>query len=161
MMVWRVAGLAVGWGVALLWATRGGGGCAGCRDCLICAGRRRAGVADALSVIVPARNEGQGVGAGLRSLLASKGVELEVIAVDDRSTDETGLVMDALEREPREGGVRYVVEHVQELPPGWLGKPHAMARGAALATGEWLLFTDGDVVFAEETLARALAWHRA
>jgi len=67
-------------------------------------------------------------------------------------------VMDALEQEPRENGVRYLVEHVQELPPGWLGKPHAMARGAALATGEWLLFTDGDVVFAEETLARSLAW---
>ncbi len=47
---------------------------------------------------------------------------------------------------------------MRELPAGWLGKPHAMARGAALATGEWLLFTDADVVFAEDTLARALAW---
>ena len=52
----------------------------------------------------------------------------------------------------------YVVEHVRELPAGWLGKPHAMARGAALATGEWLLFTDGDVVFAEDTLAGALSY---
>jgi glycosyltransferase involved in cell wall biosynthesis len=85
-------------------------------------------------------------------------VDVEVIAVDDRSTDETGLVMDALVRERRESDVRYVVEHVRELPAGWLGKPHAMARGAELATGEWLLFTDADVVFAEETLARALAW---
>jgi glycosyltransferase involved in cell wall biosynthesis len=58
----------------------------------------------------------------------------------------------------REPGLRYAVEHVRELPPGWLGKPHAMARGAALATGEWLLFTDADIVFAEHTLARALAW---
>jgi GT2 family glycosyltransferase len=158
VMVWRVAGLAVGWGVALLWATRGGAWLRGMsrlpdlRRETPGRGRGR------LSVIVPARNEGKSVGAGLRSLLASKGVELEVIAVDDRSTDETGLVMDALEQEPRENGVRYLVEHVQVLPPGWLGKPHAMARGAALATGEWLLFTDGDVVFAEETLARSLAW---
>ena len=54
--------------------------------------------------------------------------------------------------------MRYVVEHIEALPEGWLGKPHAMARGAALATGEWLLFTDADVVFAEDALARALTW---
>jgi glycosyltransferase involved in cell wall biosynthesis len=111
-------------------------------------------VSGAVSVIVPARNEARDVEACLRSLLASKGVDLEVIAVDDRSTDETGAVMEAL----HEPGVQYAVEHVRELPAGWLGKPHAMARGAALATGEWLLFTDADVVFAEDTLARALAY---
>jgi glycosyltransferase involved in cell wall biosynthesis len=118
----------------------------------------KAPVRGAVSVIVPARNEGQAVAAGLRSLLASKGVELQVIAVDDRSTDSTGAAMDALVRAPRAAGVTYVVEHVRELPAGWLGKPHAMARGAALATGEWLLFTDGDVVFAEDALARALSY---
>ena len=42
--------------------------------------------------------------------------------------------------------MQYVVEHIAVLPAGWLGKPHAMARGAAHATGEWLLFTDADVV---------------
>ena len=158
MMIWRVAGLTVGWAVALLWATRGGAWLRGMSRLPDLRTHSPGRTRGSLSVIVPARNEGQSVGAGLRSLLASKGVELEVIAVDDRSTDETGLVMDALEREPGEGRARYVVEHVQDLPPGWLGKPHAMARGAALATGDWLLFTDGDVVFAEETLARALAW---
>jgi glycosyltransferase involved in cell wall biosynthesis len=111
-----------------------------------------------LSVIVPARNEGSGVAVGLRSLLCSKGVELEVIAVDDRSTDETGAAMDAFLTASREAGVTYAVEHVDALPAGWLGKPYAMVRGAALATGEWLLFTDADVVFAEDTLALALAW---
>jgi glycosyltransferase involved in cell wall biosynthesis len=126
-------------------------------------GSVKAPVRGGVSVIVPARNEGQAVAAGLRSLLASKGVELQVIAVDDRSTDETGAAMDALQtnalvQAPCATGVTYVVEHVRELPAGWLGKPHAMARGAALATGEWLLFTDGDVVFAEDTLARALAY---
>src|SRR5882757_2545704 len=68
------------------------------------------------------------------------------------------LQTDALAESPREAGVKYVVEHIRELPAGWLGKPHAMARGAAMATGEWLLFTDGDVVFAEDTLARALTY---
>jgi glycosyltransferase involved in cell wall biosynthesis len=111
-----------------------------------------------LSVVVPARNEEEYVGAGLSSLLRSQDVDLEVIAVDDRSGDRTGAIMDALQQEQRAPGVRYLVEHVRELPPGWLGKPHAMARGAALAEGEWLLFTDADVVFAEDALARALAY---
>jgi glycosyltransferase involved in cell wall biosynthesis len=157
-MVWRTAGLVVGWGVALLWATRSVGWLRGMSRLPDLVQEETVPVCGTVSVIVPARNEGQSVGSGLRSLLASKGVGLEVIAVDDRSTDETGLVMDALEREVPDAGVRYLVDHIDELPAGWLGKPHAMARGADLATGEWLLFTDADVVFAEETLARALAW---
>jgi glycosyltransferase involved in cell wall biosynthesis len=161
-MVWRASGLAVGWSVALLWATRGVAWLRGMSRLPDLRRETPGRARGRLSVIVPARNEGQSVGSGLRSLLASQGVELEVIAVDDRSTDETGLVMDALARESREGDVRgdlrYVVEHVRELPPEWLGKPHAMARGAALATGAWLLFTDADVVFAEGTLARAVSW---
>jgi glycosyltransferase involved in cell wall biosynthesis len=51
-----------------------------------------------------------------------------------------------------------VVEHVRELPNAWLGKPHAMAQGARHATGEWLLFTDADVIFAPYALARAMAY---
>jgi glycosyltransferase involved in cell wall biosynthesis len=157
--VLRAAGIAVGWGVGLIWAARTVGwlrGMSGLPDLL----QQTPGASShrSLSVIVPARNEGEAVAAGLRSLLASKGVDLEVIAVDDRSTDETGAAMDALVPAARAAGVTYVVEHVRALPAGWLGKPHAMARGAALATGEWLLFTDGDVVFAEDMLARALAY---
>jgi glycosyltransferase involved in cell wall biosynthesis len=157
-MALRVAGLALGWGVALLWTARTVAwmrGISQLPDLLRQTGGQARGT---LSVIVPARNEGEHVAAGLRSLLSSKGVELEVIAIDDRSTDATGAAMDALKQRTLEAGVRYVVEHVRELPAGWLGKPHAMARGAAMATGEWLLFTDGDVVFAEDTLARALAY---
>ena len=157
-MVLRAVGLAVGWGVAMLWATRAMGWLRGMSRLPDLLEESPGPVRGSVSVIVPARNEGEAVTAGLRSLLASKGVDLEVIAVDDRSTDETGAAMDALGRKPREPGVRYVVEHVEELRAGWLGKPHAMARGAALATGEWLLFTDADVVFAEDTLMRALSW---
>jgi glycosyltransferase involved in cell wall biosynthesis len=158
----RAAGLAVAWVVALLWITRTVvwmRGMSRLPDLLPCApGVAHGSVSGTVSVIVPARNEGIAVADGLRSLLASKNVDLEVIAVDDRSTDETGAAMDALVPAPREAGVRYVVEHVRELPAGWLGKPHAMARGAALATGEWLLFTDADVVFAEDALACALRY---
>jgi glycosyltransferase involved in cell wall biosynthesis len=154
----RVVGLVAGWGVALLWATRASAWLRGISRLPDLLEQEPPAARGSLSVIVPARNEGPGVAAGLRSLITSKGVDLEVIAVDDRSTDETGTAMDALEQEARAARVRYVVEHVRELPAGWLGKPHAMVRGAALATGEWLLFTDADVVFAEDTLVRALAW---
>jgi glycosyltransferase involved in cell wall biosynthesis len=163
VMVLRWTVLAAGWGVALLWATRTVGWLRGMSRLPDLLERPAGSVCGAVSVIVPARNEGAAVADGLRSLLASKGVHLEVIAVDDRSTDETGAAMDALQTDAlaeswREAGVKYAVEHVRELPAGWLGKPHAMARGAALATGDWLLFTDGDVVFAEDTLARALTY---
>ena len=157
-MALRWSGIAVGWLVALLWATRASAWLRGISRLPDLLEQESPVARGSLSVIVPARNEGPGVAAGLRSLLASKGVDLEVIAVDDRSTDETGTAMDALEQKAPAARVRYVVEHVRELAAGWLGKPYAMARGTALATGEWLLFTDADVVFAEDTLARALAW---
>ncbi|HEX6772501.1 MAG TPA: glycosyltransferase family 2 protein, partial [Acidobacteriaceae bacterium] len=149
---------AVGCGVAVLWSVRTIAwlrGMSRLPDLL----EEDAGLAkSSLSVIVPARNEGAAVAEGLLSLLASSDVALEVIAVDDRSTDETGSVMDGLQGAPRESGVEYVVEHVRDLPSGWLGKPHAMARGVALASGEWLLFTDADVVFAADALALGLAY---
>ena len=131
MTVLRLAGLAVGWGVALLWTTRGAAWLRGMsrlpdllqQEVPPVGGTKATPVSGAVSVIVPARNEARDVDACLRSLLASKGVGLEVIAVDDRSMDETGAVMEAL----RDSAVRYAVEHVRELPAGWLGKPHAMA----------------------------------
>jgi glycosyltransferase involved in cell wall biosynthesis len=102
-----------------------------------------------LSVVVPARNEEANIAATLRSLIASQGVDLQIIAVDDRSTDETGKAMESLAR-------CAMILHVEELPPGWLGKTHAMALGAELAIGEWLLFTDADVLFHPDALRRAL-----
>ena len=158
MMGLRWGGVALGWVVALLWAKRTGAWLRGMSRLPDLLEQAQAPVRGTISVIIPARNEGAAVGVGLRSLLASRGVDLEVIAVDDRSTDETGAVMKALQADVQQAGMRYVVERIEELPAGWLGKPHAMARGAALATGEWLLFTDADVVFAEDALARALAW---
>ncbi len=109
-----------------------------------------------LTVIVPARNEGKAIEACLRSLLASVGVRLEILAVDDRSTDATGRIMDQIAAEAASGPHAIRVLHVTELPDGWMGKTHAMGFAAAEATGDWLLFTDGDMLFAPDVLARAL-----
>lgn len=105
-----------------------------------------------LSVVVPARNEARGIEAALRSLLGLDYPELEIIALDDRSTDGTGSILDRLARDD----CRLRVTHIETLPDGWLGKNHAMAVGAGEATGVYLLFTDADVVFEPSTLRRAV-----
>ena len=109
-----------------------------------------------LSVIVPARNEEKAVEACLHSLLGSVGVPLEIIAVDDRSTDATGSIMDSVAGESSQGPHSLRVLHIAALPEGWMGKTHAMGLAAAESTGDWLLFTDGDMLFAPDALARAL-----
>lgn len=95
-----------------------------------------------ISVVIPARNEEQDLEAGLRSVLAQQGVELEVIVVNDHSTDQTGALADRVAAADR----RVQVLHDPPLEPGWLGKANAMQQGAARATGEYLLFTDADIV---------------
>jgi glycosyltransferase involved in cell wall biosynthesis len=109
-----------------------------------------------ISVIVPARNEEAAVGSCLTSLLGSTGVRLEVLAVDDRSTDRTGAIMDAAAGRGASRGKNLRVLHLRNLPAGWMGKTHAMARAAAEAHGDWLLFADADVLFRPDTLARTL-----
>lgn len=106
-----------------------------------------------VSVVVPSCNEEAAVEAATRSLLAQDYPALQVVAVNDRSTDATGAILDRLGREHP----HLTVVHVTELPAGWLGKNHAMHVGAARSTGEWVLFTDGDVVFARDALRRSVA----
>lgn len=109
-----------------------------------------------LTVIVPACNEQETIRECLRSLLGSTGVRLEILAVNDRSTDRTGTWMHEVAAEAAATSHTLRVLEIAELPAGWLGKPHAMAKAAEQATSEWLLFTDGDVIFAPEALALAL-----
>lgn len=107
-----------------------------------------------VSVVVPARDEAKRIEQALRSLARLDYPALEVIAVDDRSRDGTGAIMDRVAaEEPRVEAV-----HVSTLPEGWLGKCHAMHLGAQRASGELLLFTDGDVLFAPETLRLAVRY---
>lgn len=106
----------------------------------------------AVSIIVPARNEGPHVEAAVRSLLALDYPALELMVINDRSTDDTGTILDRVSAE----NPRLRVVHVTELPAGWLGKNHAMHLGAGAARGEYLLFTDGDVLFEPDTLRLAL-----
>jgi len=110
-----------------------------------------------VTVVVPARNEAPQVETAMRTLLAQDHHGLEVVAIDDRSEDATGPLLDELARQD----ARLQVVHVESLPDGWLGKNHACAQGARRATGEWLLFTDGDVLFQRDTLRRALAFAEA
>ena len=122
-----------------------------------------------VSIIVPARNEEQTLEQALRTLLALDYDNYEVIAVDDRSTDRTGEIIERVSKDslisqkPRDMGhptfaARLAVIHHSELPPGWLGKTHAMWTAAKQATGDWLLFTDADVLFKPDSVRRALAY---
>lgn len=109
--------------------------------------------APSVSVIVPARDEVDQIGACVATLLASSYPEREVIVVDDRSRDGTAEVVRALaQRTERE--VR-IVEGAQ-LPAGWFGKPWACWQGAAAARGELLLFTDADTRHEDALLGHAV-----
>lgn len=108
-----------------------------------------------VSIIVPARNEEEHLEQALMSLLRLDYPNYEVIAIDDRSTDRTREIIRAVgSRSEAQGKFRDL--YIDVLPPGWLGKTHALWRGAQQATGEWLLFTDADVVFRPDALRRAM-----
>lgn len=105
-----------------------------------------------LTLIVPARDEGDDIEEALRSKLATRYPELEVVAVDDRSADATGAIMERL----ASSDARLVVEHVRALPDGWLGKLHAVQRGLERSTGEWVLISDADVFLEGDVLERVI-----
>jgi glycosyltransferase involved in cell wall biosynthesis len=114
-----------------------------------------------VSIIVPARNEEDDIEQSLIRLLELDYDNYEVIAVNDRSTDRTGAIMERVAQDQSPACSRLTVIHHQELPPGWLGKTHAMWTATNQATGDWILFTDADVLFKPEVLRRALAYAEA
>ena len=104
-----------------------------------------------LSVIIPARNEADTIAAVVRSVLGSNYEPLELIVVDDRSTDGTASIVQELGADKRLRLIRG-----DELPEGWYGKPWACLQGYRHATGELLLFTDSDTRHQPELLEQAV-----
>ena len=104
-----------------------------------------------LSVIIPARNEARNIERCVRSVLGTKYAPIEVIVVDDRSSDGTAELV-----EPAAGGRLQLVRGV-DPPPGWFGKQWAITQGYRVAKGELLLFTDADTKHEPELIPRAVA----
>ena len=106
-----------------------------------------------VSVLFAARDEAEKLREALESMLGLDYPRFEVVAVDDRSTDATEEILGRAEA--KDARLRHV--RVEELPEGWLGKPHALERAYENSTGEWLVFTDADVHFEPDLLRRAIA----
>jgi cellulose synthase/poly-beta-1,6-N-acetylglucosamine synthase-like glycosyltransferase len=131
--------------------------------------------APSLVVVVPARNEAANIAATLDALLLAdyppRGGQLRILAIDDRSTDGTGAIMDAYAAKwgKRAPGLLEVL-HITDLPDGWLGKTFALhiatersantdnSAGAEGPRSDYLLFTDADVLFSPSILRRAMAY---
>ena len=106
-----------------------------------------------LTVIATAKDEARHIEEAARSLLAQEYPGIGLLIVDDRSTDGTGRILSQLASEdPRLRTLR-----VDSLPEGWIGKCHALARGAEATRSEWILFTDGDVSLAPDAARRAVS----
>jgi hypothetical protein len=106
-----------------------------------------------ISLLFAARDEEEKLPAALATLAEIDYPKLEIVAVDDRSGDATGRILDDFAR----AHAHARVVHISELPAGWLGKPHALQKAYETSSGEWLLFTDADVRFAADSLRRAVA----
>jgi chlorobactene glucosyltransferase len=109
-----------------------------------------------VSIIVPAKDEEANIAGCLVTLRAQDYSNIEIIVVDDRSTDGTADIVERLAAaDPRIHLVR-----IAELPQGWFGKTHAMHVGAGEATGRWLLFVDADCRQSPRSVSATLAYTR-
>ncbi len=104
-----------------------------------------------VTLVFAARDEAEKLPAALATMLTLDYPALHFVAVNDRSADSTGAILDAAARDPR-----FRVVHLRDLPSGWLGKTHALHCGAQQARSDWILFTDADVFFAPDALRRAM-----
>lgn len=106
----------------------------------------------AVSVVMAVRDDEAHVGEAVRHMLGQQHVDLRLVVVDDRSRDGTGGRLAAMAAEHE----RLRIVTVNELPPGWLGKSHALHVGAELVSTRWLLFADADARLSPDALARAI-----
>lgn len=111
---------------------------------------RFSGLLPAITVVVPARNEEAGIVACAKSVLASTGITLHVLVLDDSSTDRTAWLM----RQIASTDSRLRLVPVDRLPDGWNGKQHACWQGARAASTPLLCFLDADVRLQPQALAR-------
>ncbi len=102
----------------------------------------------AVSVLIPARNEAANIADAVACVLASRGVEVELVVLDDASTDATPAILAAID-DPR-----LRVAQAPPLPPGWSGKQHACAALSRLARHELMVFVDADVRLAPDAVSR-------
>ncbi|MDV2683653.1 glycosyltransferase family 2 protein [Alkalihalophilus lindianensis] len=107
-----------------------------------------------ISVIVAARNEEKSISSSITSQLNQTYPNLEWVVVNDRSTDSTGDLIDAFVKKDQ----RVNAVHIKELEPGWLGKNHALYKGFLRANGDYLLFTDADIIYHPDTIEKAISY---
>ena len=105
-----------------------------------------------LTVVIPARNEEEDIEKSLVTILKQKHIALEVIVVNDHSSDTTQEIIEAVALED----TRVTVINNPELRDGWLGKANAMQTGAAIANGDYIVFTDADIIHSQTCFASAL-----
>ncbi|MEO0416383.1 MAG: glycosyltransferase family 2 protein [Verrucomicrobiota bacterium] len=109
-----------------------------------------------VSVLIPARDEASNIEGALRSILASEEVKLEVIVLDDHSTDGTGEIVTRIAKEDS----RVILKQAPELPAGWCGKQHACYRLSEFASYDRMLFMDADVTVSPDAIARLVAFQQ-
>ncbi|HEX5808250.1 MAG TPA: glycosyltransferase [Anaerolineales bacterium] len=106
-----------------------------------------------ITICIPARNEERNIRACVESSLAQDYPNLDVIVLDDRSTDRTPAIL----RELSATDGRLQVLHGAELPGGWAGKPHALFQASAAAHGAWLCFVDADTFLSPAAISSCYA----
>jgi glycosyltransferase involved in cell wall biosynthesis len=109
-----------------------------------------------VSILIPAKDEARQIEKCVRSVLVQDYPNFDLIVINDRSTDNTGDILDAIAAED----ARLKIVHIRdgELPSGWGGKSFALHRGLERAGGEWLLFVDADVTLEPDVLCTTIAW---
>ena len=93
-----------------------------------------------VSIVIPARNEERGIGACVLSALTQDHANVEVIVLNDGSTDRTGEILAEIQQQYKR--LKLPESDGGPLPEGWFGKPWALQRAQRYATGRWLLFVD-------------------
>jgi glycosyltransferase involved in cell wall biosynthesis len=108
-----------------------------------------------VSVIIAAKDEEKTIGPTIASLFKQSYKNLEIIVVNDRSTDRTSKVVEQIQSAD---APQVKLINIEDLPAGWLGKNNAMYKGYMHSKGDYLLFTDADIEFAPDTVRSAVSY---